>query len=320
MSLRRFKYGSDCLLSCDVLIVDEASMLDMRLAYACVSALSENAQLVLVGDMDQLPSVGPGNTLRDMIESGKIPVAYLTEIYRQAALSTIVSNAHAINKGQTPKLPGPKEKNKDFAFVEANEPDDVPRRVLGIVAKSLPNMGFKPDDIQVLTPMQKGPGGAISLNENLQTVLNPQSPEKPEIKSGSRVFRLGDRVIQLRNNYDKGIYNGEIGEIASVDPEDHSLTVRSQGVVTRYDQGELDELSLAYCLTVHKAQGSEFPAVVVAIHTQHYALLQRNLIYTALTRAKQFAVLVGSRRAIDIAVRNDRQSTRHTRLKERLLS
>lgn len=315
---RAFRYGPDNPLECDVLIVDEASMLDMVLANAVLRALSEDAQLILVGDVDQLPSVGPGNVLRDIIGSGVIPVARLTQVFRQAAMSTIITNAHAVNQGRRPELPSPKEPDRDLVFIEANEPDEVAGKIVAIVERSLPRRGFNPADIQVLVPMQKGTAGAIYLNSRLQERLNPPSPTKPEIERGQRLFRVGDRVIQLRNDYDKGVYNGDIGSVLHVDLEETTLTVRMADQDVNYDFGDLDELALAYCLTIHKSQGSEFAVAVIAIHTQHFAMLQRNLLYTAITRAKSFAVLVGNRRAVDIAVRNDKQAERHTRLRERL--
>jgi exodeoxyribonuclease V alpha subunit len=317
-STRQFKFNATAPLDCDALIVDEASMLDINLAFACISALPDHAQILLVGDMDQLPSVGPGNVLRDIIGSDAAPIARLTEIFRQAALSAIVTNAHAINQGKFPRLSPPKDRSSDMVYVAAEEAEDVASRIVAVVANSLPKRGYALDDIQVLAPMQKGPAGAMSLNEKLQARLNPPEAGKPEARIGSRLFRLGDRVIQLRNNYDKGIFNGEIGAILSINDADSTLVVHYQDQNIQYDFHDLDELGLAYCLTVHKSQGSEFPVAVIAVHTQHYALLQRNLLYTAITRAKRFAVLVGSRRAVEIAVRNDKIAARNTRLRQRI--
>jgi exodeoxyribonuclease V alpha subunit len=315
---RAFRFGPDNPLECDVLIVDEASMLDMVLTNAVLRAVSEEAQIVFVGDVDQLPSVGPGNILRDIIDSGVVPVARLTQVFRQAAMSTIITNAHAVNQGRRPDLPSPKEPDRDFVFIEAEDPDTVAEKIVAIVARSLPTRGYVPSDIQVLVPMQKGTAGAIYLNSRLQAALNPAAHGKAEVTRGQRLFRVGDRVIQLRNNYDKGVFNGDIGTVLDIDSEESTLLVRTSDQDVVYDFSDLDELALAYCLTIHKSQGSEFAVAVIAVHTQHYALLQRNLLYTAITRAKKFAVLVGSRRAIDVAVHNDKQAARHTRLKERL--
>jgi exodeoxyribonuclease V alpha subunit len=317
-SARAFKHNADEQLSCDVLLVDEASMLDMVLANAVLRAVPPEAQLILVGDVDQLPSVGPGNVLRDLIESGAVPVARLTQVFRQAAMSTIITNAHRINKGEFPSLPKPSETDKDFVFVSAEEAEEVAAKAVAVVAKSLPKRGYRAADIQVLTPMQRGSAGAAYLNSRLQEVLNPPRPERLEVARGQRIFRVADRVIQMRNNYEKGVFNGDIGTVAHIDHEQELVFVGFPDGEISYEFSELDELSLAYALSVHKSQGSEFPVAVIALHTQHYALLQRNLLYTAITRAKKFAVLVGNKRAVAIAVKNDKQAARHTRLKERL--
>jgi exodeoxyribonuclease V alpha subunit len=316
-----FKHNAENPLDCDVLIVDECSMLDMVLTYSLLKAVPETAQVVFVGDVDQLPSVGPGNVLRDLIDSGQIPVARLTQIFRQAAQSLIITNAHAINQGRLPELPPPSE-GKDCAWLDAEDPEEVADKVVAVVAKSLPKRGFASSDVQVLTPMQRGSAGAVVLNQRLQEILNPKQPEKPEVQRGARLFRPGDRVMQMRNNYDKGVYNGDIGIVGNIDHDEDTLAVHftdAQGTTeVTYDFADLDELTLAYAVTIHKSQGSEYPAVVLALHTQHYMLLQRNLLYTALTRARQFAVLIGPQRAIQIAVRKRSDIRRHTRLKERL--
>ncbi len=314
---RGFKRTTDSPLECDVLIVDECSMLDMVLTYSLLKAVPPHAQVVFVGDVDQLPSVGPGNVLRDLIESGAVPVARLTQVFRQAAESLIITNAHAINAGNMPQLPPPSEK-KDCAFVRAEEPEEVADKVVGIVAKSLPKRGFAPGDIQVLTPMQRGSSGAANLNTRLQETLNPPMPGKEEVARGSRLFRVGDRVMQLVNNYDKGVYNGDIGAVVGINHADSTLDILYTDDPVTYDFSDMDELTLAFATSVHKAQGSEYPAVVLVMHTQHYMLLQRNLLYTALTRARKLAVLVGSSRAIAMAVKKQSDLNRHTRLKERL--
>jgi len=318
---RGFKRGSDLPLECDVLIVDESSMLDMVLTYSLLKAVPPEAQIVFVGDVDQLPSVGPGNVLRDLIDSGAVPVARLTQVFRQAAESLIITNAHAINAGRMPELPPPSAL-RDCAWLNAEEADELAEKVVAVVAKSLPKRGYAPGDIQVLTPMQRGSAGAAHLNTRLQEVLNPPRNGVDEIQRGPRLFRVGDRVMQIVNNYDKAVYNGDIGAVVAVNHEDEILTVAytdAQGTnEVIYEFADIDELTLAFCCSIHKSQGSEYPAVVLAVHTQHYMLLQRNLLYTALTRAKKFAVLVGPKRAIAMAVKKQSDIHRHTRLKERL--
>ena len=318
---RGFKRNTDLPLECDVLIVDESSMLDMVLTYSLLKAVPDEAQVVFVGDVDQLPSVGPGNVLRDLIDSGSVPVARLTQVFRQAAESLIITNAHAINAGRMPSLPPPSE-NKDCAYLKAEEAEDVAEMVVAVVARSLPKRGYAPADIQVLTPMQRGSAGAAHLNTRLQEVLNPARPGTEEVQRAGRLFRVGDRVMQIVNNYDKAVYNGDIGMLVSVDMAEETLAVAfqdAQGTTeVFYEFSELDELTLAYACSIHKSQGSEYPVVVLALHTQHYMLLQRNLLYTALTRAKKLAVLIGPQRAIAMAVKKQSDIGRHTRLKERL--
>jgi exodeoxyribonuclease V alpha subunit len=313
-----FQRNAESPIECDVLLVDECSMLDTPLANSLMNATQNSTQVIFVGDVDQLPSVGPGNVLGDMIASGEIPVARLTKVFRQAAESLIISGAHAINAGRMPRLASPREPGADFVFIEVDEAEEIAGKVVAIVVRSLASRGYASSDIQVLAPMQRGSAGSAYLNERLQEAVNPPSPAKPEVRRGMRHFRLGDRVIQLRNNYDKLVYNGDIGAVTVIDTAEMSAKVTFDGREVSYDYADLDELSLAYSLSIHKSQGSEFPAAIITLHTQHYALLQRNLIYTALTRAKKIAVLVGSKKALAIAVHNDKQSTRHTRLKERL--
>jgi exodeoxyribonuclease V alpha subunit len=318
---RGFKHNLENPLECDVLIVDECSMLDMVLTYSLLKAVPETAQVVFVGDVDQLPSVGPGNVLRDIIRSGRVPVARLTQVFRQAAESLIITNAHAINAGRMPTLPPPSE-HKDCAWLDADEAEEVADKVIAVVARSLPKRGYESSDIQVLTPMQRGSAGAAFLNQRLQEVLNPAEEGKTEVQRGSRLFRVGDRVMQMTNNYDKGVYNGDIGAVGAISTEDETLTIHftdAQGTTeVTYDFSDLDELTLAHAVSIHKSQGSEYPVVVLALHTQHYMLLQRNLLYTALTRARKFAVLIGPKRAIAMAVKKQNDIHRHTRLKERL--
>ncbi len=303
-------------LEADLVIVDEASMLDVVLAYALVKALPPACQLVLVGDVDQLPSVGPGSVLGDLIGSGVAPVVRLSRIFRQAEASLIVVNAHRVNRGEMPELRA-QGAGADFFFVEAEEPEAVLAALERLVAERIPRrFGFDPvDDVQVLTPMHRGLLGAAALNAELQALLNPSGAA---VVRGGRLFRVGDKVMQTRNNYDLDVYNGDIGRIAAVDEVERTVAVRFDGRAVTYDGADLDELVLAYACSVHKAQGSEYPCVVVPVHTQHYVMLRRNLLYTAITRGRRLVVLVGSRRALAIAVKNRRVEPRFTRLAERL--
>lgn len=313
----RFKHNADNPLGCDALVIDEASMLDMVLTNHVLKALPDHAQLIFVGDVDQLPSVGPGNVLRDIIQSGAVPVARLTQIFRQAQESLIVTNAHRINSGQQPLLP-PASAGQDCVHIDAQEAEEVAEKVVAVVARSLPKRGFSPDMVQVLTPMQRGSSGAAHLNLRLQEVLNPPKPGKLEAQRRGRVFRVGDRVMQMVNNYDKGIYNGDIGILREIDEEEGGIVVDYGATEAFYDLPETDELTLAYACSIHKSQGSEYPAVVIAIHPQHFVLLERNLLYTALTRARKMAVFIGPKSAIATAVKRESGKKRNTRLRERL--
>ena len=314
-----FKRNQENPLECDTLIIDEVSMVDLHLAYALVRALPENAQVILVGDADQLPSVGAGNILRDLIASGEVPVVRLTEVFRQAAESTIITNAHRVNHGEMPDLPPTSHwQHADCLFIGQDDPIVASEKICDVVARSLPALGYGREEIQVLTPMQRGTLGAVHLNSLLQAALNPKQLGITEFTRGQKVLRCGDRVIQTVNNYQKEVFNGDIGYIRLIDLEEKQFIVEYPDREVEYSFEDTDELQLAYALTVHKSQGSEYPAVVLALHTQHYLLLQRNLLYTALTRAKKMALLLGSKRAIAMAVRNQRQQTRHTRLAERL--
>ena len=314
-----FKRNADNPLECDTLIIDEVSMLDLHLAFALVRALPETAQLILVGDADQLPSVGAGNVLRDLIKSGVIPVVRLQQVFRQAAASTIITNAHLVNGGTMPDLPSTREwRSKDCLFIAQDDAEMAARKISDVVCRSLPALGYTPEEIQILTPMQRGTLGAQNLNSLLQQELNPKQLGVAEVRYGQKILRCGDRVIQTVNNYEKEVFNGDIGYLRHVDAEEKSFLVAYPEREVSYTFDEADELFLAYALTVHKSQGSEYPAVVLAFHTQHYLLLQRNLLYTALTRARKVAIILGSKRAIGMAVRNARQQERHTRLAERL--
>lgn len=310
-----YKKNEESPLDCDVLIIDETSMVDIMLFYNLLKAVSNETVLILVGDVDQLPSVGAGNVLKDIIESETVNVVRLTRIFRQAQGSAIVTNAHRINRGGTPNLKG--GKSSDFFFIEEEEPQKVVATITELCSKRLPNY-YKVDpvnDIQVLCPMQKGETGAFNLNIILQEALNPA---EVSIKYGGTVYRLNDKVMQIKNNYDKNVFNGDIGSITGIDTEDRMLTICFDGVNVEYDATELDEVVLAYATTVHKSQGSEYKIVVAPVTMQHYMMLQRNLLYTCVTRAKKVLVLVGSKKAIGISVSNNRMQKRNTMLVERL--
>jgi len=318
-----FRRNRSLPLDCDTLIVDEASMIDMMLFYQLMQAIRPGSTLVLVGDSDQLPSVGAGLVLNQLIDSGVVPCVRLQAIFRQAEASLIVRNAHAINQGQMPVLVVPDGSGQsDCYFVEADDPDRALQLLKNIVLKSLPKrFGYDPvNDIQVLSPMNRGRLGSASLNQLLQEALNPPSDDKPEIESLSRIFRRGDKIIQLRNNYDLEIFNGDVGIIRDIKPEEQELTVEfPQGMVI-LQSADLLDVSLAYSITVHKSQGSEYQAVVMLLTTQHYMMLQRNLVYTGITRARKTMVFLGTRRAIAMAIRNNRVKARNTILASLLKS
>jgi exodeoxyribonuclease V alpha subunit len=306
-------------LECDLLVVDEMSMVDVPLMNHLLRALPVSGSLLLVGDVDQLPSVGPGMVLRNLIDSGVVPVVRLTEVFRQAAHSRIITNAHRINEGQLPQLAA-KDAASDFYFVEREEPERIADTLLDMVKTRMPGK-FRLDpirDIQVLCPMNRGSLGIRELNVRLQTELNPTRPEEPSVEKFGWQFRVRDKVIQTENNYDKDVFNGDIGQIVKIDPVEREVTVRFDQREVVYDFGELDEVSLAYAITIHKSQGSEFPAVVIPLATQHYLLLQRNLVYTGVTRGKKLVVLVGQRKALAMAVRNNKTESRFSGLLARL--
>ncbi len=318
-----FKHDAARPLKGDLFVVDEASMLDVTLCDQLVRAIPPAAALLFVGDVDQLPSVGPGSVLRDVIDSGTIPVLRLTEVFRQAAQSAIITNAHRINRGVLPVFPEREAAEtgepSDFHFVEAPEPEEAVARVLQLVTEAIPRrFRLNPrEDVQVLCPMQKGELGARNLNVKLQQALNPAGES---VERFGWTFRVGDRVMQMVNDYEKNVFNGDIGRIRQIDSGEQELTVAFDGRPVSYRFGELDELTLAYAATVHKSQGSEYPAVVVPIHTQHYVMLQRNLLYTAVTRARKLVVLVGTKNALAIAVNRVSSRRRITTLKERLVA
>ena len=318
-----FKYNADNPLAVDFVVVDEASMLDLYLAHHLVRALQPGTHLLLVGDVDQLPSVGAGDVLRDVIASGVAPVTRLSVIFRQAAHSQIITNAHRINQGQMPFFAGAGSVDEgDFFLFTAETPEQAADWVEEVVCTRIPQkFGYHPRaDIQVLSPMYRGPVGVNMLNERLQARLNPPDGTKPEKRLFGQVFRAGDKVMQVLNNYEKDVFNGDIGTIFAIDPVEHNMVVEFEGRGLTYDWSEADQLVLAYAISVHKSQGAEYPVVVLPLVTQHYMMLQRNLLYTAVTRAKRLCVLVGSRRAIGIAVRNDQVARRYTALDWRLRS
>jgi exodeoxyribonuclease V alpha subunit len=313
----RFQRNEENPLEADMVIVDETSMLDLLLANHLLKAVHPESHLLLVGDVDQLPSVGAGNVLRDVIDSGVAAVRRLTEIFRQAEGSLIVENAHRINRGQMPVF---SRSATDFFLFPAEDAAEAADLVVDLVQNRIPGkFGFDPwEEIQVLSPLHRGAAGVGELNRRLQEALNTPGPAKPEHRRGAQVYRLGDRVMQIRNNYDKEVFNGDMGRIVALDAVDQTLTARIDGRPVRYDFSEMDELVHAYAVSVHKSQGSEYRAVVLPVLSQHYVMLQRNLLYTAVTRAKELVVLVGNRRAIGIAVGNDKIGERHTALDVRL--
>ncbi len=315
---RGFKRNEDIPIEADLIVIDEASMIDSVLMHYLLRAIPQTAKLILVGDADQLPSVGAGNVLKDIIASQCIPTVRLTEIFRQSGEGLITLNAHRINQGEFPVLSSNnKDVLRDFYFVDQDDPVEVCNMILQMCRDKIPEkFGFHPlNDIQVLAPMHRGIAGAANLNVELQKHLNPSTDE---LNRGSTVLKTGDKVMQIRNNYDKDVYNGDIGRIASIDREEHELVVDYDGKIVAYDFTELDELVLAYAVSVHKSQGSEYPAVVMPLLTQHYMMLQRNLLYTAITRGKKLVVLIGTKKALAIAIRNNKPQMRYTRLRERL--
>jgi exodeoxyribonuclease V alpha subunit len=312
-----FKRDDQKPLEVDMVIVDEASMLDVVLANSLLRAIDPYSHLLLVGDADQLPSVGAGDVLRDIIESGLVPVTRLSVIFRQARDSLIITNAHRINAGQLPLTP--RTATDFFLFVEP-DPDRAADLLVDVVKNRIPaKFGLDPlSDIQVLAPMYRGSTGVANLNQRLQEALNPPAPNRPERQIGGRLFRVRDRLMQVRNNYDKEVFNGDIGLLVYLDGAEQTAVIDFEGQRVTYQWNELDEVVHAFAVSVHKSQGSEYPAVVMPVSTQHYLLLQRNLLYTAVTRARQLAVLVGTQKAIAIAVRNNQVAERHTALDWRL--
>ncbi|NVM26218.1 MAG: ATP-dependent RecD-like DNA helicase [Desulfobacterales bacterium] len=312
-----FQKNEEKPLDCDLLVVDEASMIDTILMHHLLKAIPPRATFILVGDVNQLPSVGAGNVLKDIIASGRVQVVELNEIFRQAKESLIIVNAHKINSGLLPSFKSSGQKLDDFYFIEQEDPEEVLGIILELTKERIPRrFGFDPvDDIQVLTPMHRGVVGAGNLNVELQKVLNPV---KNEVFRGGFSFRVNDKVMQVKNNYDKEVFNGDIGRITCIDPEVQEITISFDGRDVAYDYTDLDEIVLAYAVSVHKSQGSEYPAVVMPILTQHYVLLQRNLVYTAVTRGRNLVVMVGTIKALAIGVNNDKTQKRYTSLRQKL--
>jgi exodeoxyribonuclease V alpha subunit len=308
-------------LNCDLLVVDETSMVDVTLMANLLRALPPKASLLLVGDIDQLPSVGPGMVLRHVIESKVVPVVRLTEVFRQAAHSRIITNAHRINEGQMPEIPT-KGRESDFFFIDRDEPEQISATLVEMVKTRIPAK-FRLDairDVQVLCPMNRGSLGIREFNVRLQNELNPVRAGEPMVEKFGWQFRSRDKVIQTENDYDKDVFNGDIGQIVKIDPVEREVTIRFDQREVIYDYGELDEISLAYAITIHKSQGSEFPAIVTPLAMQQYMLLQRNLVYTGITRGKKLVVLIGQRKALAMAVKNNRTENRFSGLLARMLA
>lgn len=314
-----FKRNETNPLDADLIIIDETSMVDSQLMYHFLKAVSLKATLILVGDVDQLPSVGAGCVLKDIINSKRITIVVLDQIFRQSRESMIVVNAHRINKGDLPIFKSDETRLKDFYFFFIEDPEKVLEKIIQLCRDIIPaRFHFHPfEDIQVLTPMHKGTVGVASLNTALQKELNIR---KEEVMRGGKVFKVGDKVIQLRNNYDKDVYNGDIGRVVNIDGETQEMIVDYDGRRVKYEFFELDEVVLAYAISVHKSQGSEYPVVIIPVLTQHYMLLQRNLLYTGITRGKKLVILIGTKKALAIAINNNKPQKRYTMLKERLMN
>jgi exodeoxyribonuclease V alpha subunit len=300
------------------LIVDEASMIDVFLGHALLKAVPYSAHVVFIGDIDQLPSVGAGNFLHDMIASNKITTIHLQHIFRQAQNSLIVINAHKINSGQFP-VSSHEDARKDFIFIKEDNPENIPQHLETIFRKGLRHYGIDKDDAIVLTPMHRGVAGTQKLNHDLQQMLNGQTEGAVMMYSGAQ-YQVGDRVMQLRNNYDKHVFNGDIGIIQSIHAEDKIMQVNFLGQLVEYETSDLNELVHAYAISIHKSQGSEFAAVVIPLFMQHFMMLQRNLLYTAVTRAKKLCIIIGQSRAVAMAVKNNKSVERITFLQQFLTS
>jgi exodeoxyribonuclease V alpha subunit len=325
-----FKHNADNPLKADLVVIDEASMIDVQLMSSLLKAIDNNSSLIIVGDIDQLPSVGPGNVLADIIESGIIPVVRLTEIFRQAADSLIITNAHKINQGIFPFTPTPRNENEDnknknedklhdFYLIPAEKGENLFSKAIALITRNIPQkFGFNPiQDIQVLCPMQQGGSGAQSFNIELQKVLNP--PTESSIEKYGWKFSIGDKVMQIENNYDKEIYNGDIGFIRNINKEEQEITIKFDHREIKYDFTDLDQLTLAYAITIHKSQGSEYPVVIIPLLMQHYVMLRRNLIYTGVTRGKKLVIILGEAKALALALKEKMSTKRYSKLKEMLI-
>jgi exodeoxyribonuclease V alpha subunit len=314
-----FQRGDDNPLQVDFVIVDEASMVDLALMDHLLRAVEPHSHLILVGDVDQLPSIGPGSVLRDLIDSGAIPTVVLRRIFRQDRQSLIVVNAHRILHGQSPVLDEHRER-RDFVFIHREAEEEILAMLRQLVRESVPrSLQLKAEEIthsiQLLTPMHRGVLGTLNLNREMQNLLNPAGES---LERGGSILRIGDKVMQLKNNYDKAVFNGDLGRIAGIDREEGKLKVDFYDKAVEYEADELDEISLAYATSIHKSQGSEYPAVIIPLHTSHYVMLHRSILYTAVTRGKKLVVLVGSRKALAMAIRNVRLEKRNTGLREKL--
>ena len=316
----QFQHDDTNPIQADALVVDEASMLDLFLANSLIKAIASNAQLLLVGDTDQLPSVGAGNVLHDLIASGKIPVVRLNQVFRQAQASHIVQNAHRINQGQFPSLESiSAQPQTDCLWLGAPGPEDGVQGIQEIITELLPQFGYSPArDLQVLCPMTRSLVGTRNLNQVLQGLINPPAPNKAELARGGMILRVGDRVIQQVNDYNRDVFNGDLGGIAAIDLEEQEVTVQFGQRLVVYDWADLNEIALAWAITIHKSQGSEYPVVMLPMYMQHYLMLSRNLLYTGLTRAQKLAIVVGPKKAIGLAVRQVKDQLRYTLLARRL--
>jgi exodeoxyribonuclease V alpha subunit len=314
----QFRRNRQNPVDADVVVVDEASMLDLALTRSLLDAIPNGARLILVGDADQLPSVGAGMVLRDLLASAPIGRVELREIFRQQKESLIVTNAHRVNKGLMPRMVNPGAEDVNCLFAKLNDPAAICQRVIELVNVDLAAQGIEPWDVQIITPMHKGELGTIKFNKLLQATLNPAGPKKHEIRRGEKLIREGDRVMQVQNNYSKQVFNGDVGTVMSVQTGEQRVVVQFVDQAADYEAEEMDELELAYGMTVHKSQGSEYPAVIIVLHPSHYVMLQRNLLYTALTRAQKMAVIIGSPQAVWRAVNNNRPVQRFSHLKDRI--
>ncbi len=314
-----FKRNQKQPLRGDLFVLDECSMVDMYLAFQFLRAVPDNACVVLVGDVDQLPSVGPGTVLADLIDSQQVPVVRLTEVFRQAAESRIVTSAYDINLGKLPDLSHSDEIG-DFYYIESDEPEAIQKTLVKLVRDRIPDrFGLDPMlDIQVLAPMNRSQLGTRHLNQVLQQALNP-GDDKPSVERYGWLFRVGDRVLQTENNYNRDVFNGDLGLVTKINRVEQEMTVSFEGRTVAYEFADLDELALAYVLSIHKSQGSEYPCVIIPLHTQHFVMLQRNLLYTAVTRGKRLVILVGSRRALQLAVSREDTNRRYSALRQRIV-